>query len=145
MRTSKILAVWLLIAGLMVVNGFVREIGLKSWLGQRPAEVLSVVLGTAIVIVVTRAFLIRAAPTTTVQLLRVSLTWLLLTVAFELGLGFSAGRSFPEMIRAYAFWNGSLWPLIPASLAAAPFLWAPRANDRVLSLSAPFDSHAGKA
>jgi hypothetical protein len=132
MKLSRILAIWILLAGLMILNGAVRELALVRWLGVAGGAAISAVLGMVIVLAVTRHFLVREPAMTTAPLLRISGWWLVLTIGFEFGLGRYAGRSWDELVSAYAFWNGSLWPLILASLVSAPFIWAPRADDRLV-------------
>jgi len=57
--------------------------------------------------------------------LRVGVTWLALTLAFEFGLGALQGLSMEEMLAEYDITRGRLWPLIPlATLLAPPVVYA---------------------
>ena len=124
MTLKRTLAVWALLLPLMIGNGILREIALVPALGRRPADVVSAALGIAIILAVTRPFIRRATDTTVQALLRVSLVWLVLTVAFEFVFGhYVDGKSWAELAANYALWRGNLWPLVLASLVAAPFIW----------------------
>jgi hypothetical protein len=116
--------VWLLILPLMVANGIFRETVLVPSLGRRPADVASAAIGIAIILLITMPFLRRARDRSTGALVRVSVIWLVLTVAFEFLFGhYVDGKSWMELVENYAIWRGNLWPLVLASLALAPFIW----------------------
>lgn len=124
MSTLRTLAVWLLILPLMIGNGILREAVLVGWLGRRGADVASALMGIVIILAVTRPFLRRAPDRTWRALATVSVTWLVLTVAFEFLFGhYVDGKSWSELVANYYLWRGALWPLVLASLIAAPFLW----------------------
>lgn len=130
MSWSRITSVWAWLACLMVLNGFFRETVLVTWVSRPTAEVLSVVLGITIILLVTRPFLAHLKPMTPGELARIGLSWLGLTVVFEIVFGyFVDGKTVQQLASAYAFWNGSLWPLVLLCVVVAPFLWAPRARD----------------
>jgi len=121
---ARILGVWLLILPLMVANGILRETVLVSSLGRGAADVASAAIGIAIILLVTRPFLRRAHDRSPGPLWRTSAIWLVLTVAFEFLFGhYVDGKSWVELAENYALWRGHLWPLVLASLVAAPFIW----------------------
>ena len=124
MSLPRTLGVWLLILPLMVANGIFREIVLVPALGRRPADVASAAIGIAIILLVTMPFLRRARDRSTAALARVSVIWLVLTVAFEFLFGYYVDlKSWAELVGNYAIWRGNLWPLVLASLVLAPFIW----------------------
>jgi hypothetical protein len=47
-----------------------------------------------------------------------------LTVLFEFGLGRAQGKSWTELLAAYSFQGGNLWPVVLVLTAAAPALAA---------------------
>lgn len=129
MTLRRTLLVWLLILPLMIANGILRERALVPSLGRRGADLASALFGIAIILSVTRPFLRRASDRSLRALATVSVVWLLLTVAFEFLFGhYVDGKSWSELAENYALWRGALWPLVLASLVAAPFLWGRRGS-----------------
>jgi hypothetical protein len=127
MKHSRIVGVWLVLAGLMVVNGILRVAILSPLLGRSLGDVISPLLGMVIVIGASRPFL-HESEMVAESPWRVSIVWVLLTIAFEIVLGRATGSSWSAIGGAYAIWNGELWPLVVLCVAAAPFVWAPRPN-----------------
>ena len=120
----RVLACWLALAVLMSANGVFRELVLKPSLGATAADVLSAVLGAAIILLLT-AYAFRALAGTSIGgLLAVSVALVALTVGFELVVGrFVDHRSWAELAGNYALWRGRLWPLLLAIVAVSPLLW----------------------
>jgi len=124
MSLARTLGVWLLVLPLMVANGVFRETVLVPSLGRGSADVASAAIGIAIILLVTMPFLRHARDRSTGALARVSVIWLVLTVAFEFLFGhYVDGKSWTELAEHYAIWRGKLWPLVLASLVLAPFIW----------------------
>lgn len=126
MTYTRLLLTWLLLAGLMPINGILREFGFKRVVSVATAEVLSVVTGIALILFTTRLFFRISADTPTSRLVIWSIILVGLTVAYEFGIGFAGGRSVHEMLENYAIWKGRLWPLVLAALASTPWLWRGR-------------------
>ena len=123
MSTARILAIWLLLAVLMVLNGVMREIVLVPQVGASAAA-LSAIVGIGIILGATGLFFHRLAGAPTATLARTSVLLVVLTIAFEFVFGhWVDGKSWAELAGNYAIWNGRLWPVVLASLAVAPFLW----------------------
>jgi hypothetical protein len=134
MSLVRTLGVWLLILPLMVANGIFRETALVPSLGRTSADVASAAIGIAIILLVTMPFLRRAHDRSTASLARVSVIWLVLTVAFEFLFGHYVDRkSWAELAANYAIWRGKLWPLVLASLVLAPFVWGRRGRRGVIT------------
>ena len=124
MSFSKILKAWLIILPFMIANGIFRELVVKRFVSATVAEAVSVVLGIAILVALTRFLLRPLAGKATSQLVRASATLVLLTVAFEFLFGHYVDRkSWSELLANYEIWNGRLWPIALATLAFVPFLW----------------------
>jgi hypothetical protein len=130
MRLKRVLGIWAMLALLMFFNGALREVALEPIFGRDAGDMMSAFLGLIIVFGASRPFLVEEAPMGAGQILRVSLIWFALTVAFETGLGITSGQTWPQMLRAYAPWkDGSLWPIILVAVIAAPFVWLPRKQE----------------
>jgi hypothetical protein len=58
------------------------------------------------------------------QLLLIGLGWLVLTLVFEFSFGLLRGVLPTEILAAYTFKGGNIWPLVLLVTAAAPWLAA---------------------
>ena len=83
----RALVVWLLKIAVETVHGILRALLLVPLVGDRTARQIGVVIGSLLIFVVA-CFCIRwIAARTKLQLLGVGALWVLLTVVFEIGLG----------------------------------------------------------
>ncbi len=107
-----------------VANGAVREAWLVPRLGDHAARRVSTLLLIALFAVyigyVTRRWPIASSG----EALAIGATWLALTLVFEFALGrFVSGLSWQQMIAEYDLAAGRLWPLVPLSVAVAPYFF----------------------
>ena len=124
MTFLRLLRAWVIIVPFMIANGIFRELVLKRVVNDTVADILSAVIGTAIVVGLTRIVLRPLAGKSTQDLVRASITLVVLTVAFEFLFGHYVDRaSWDELLANYEVWNGRLWPILLAILAFMPFLW----------------------
>jgi hypothetical protein len=124
MTFLRLFRAWLVILPVMIANGIFRELVLERWMVPMVAEILSVCLGIAIIVVMTRYLLRPLAGRSATALVRASVTLVLLTVAFEFSFGhYVDGKSWSELLANYAIWDGRLWPVALMTLAFMPFLW----------------------
>ncbi|MEX2177227.1 MAG: hypothetical protein WD801_00860 [Gemmatimonadaceae bacterium] len=124
MTLTRVLRAWLIILPAMIANGVVRELVIERFVGALAAEILSVTLGIAIIVVMTRYLLRPLAGRPVPEMVRASVTLVALTVAFEFLFGrYVDGKTWAELFANYELWNGRLWPVALAALAFMPFLW----------------------
>ena len=124
MSLTRLLRAWLIITPVMIANGVFRELVLRRFVDPVGTEILSVTLGIAIIIAMTRYLLRPLAGRSVPALVRASITLVLLTVAFEFVFGhYVDGKSWTELLANYAIWDGRLWPVALAAIAFMPFLW----------------------
>lgn len=83
----RVLLVWLLLMAVESVHGTLRTLFLAPVMGDAPARRLSVFTGALLIFLVTLATIRWLRATRTVQLLAVGLSWVVLTLAFEIALG----------------------------------------------------------
>lgn len=125
MWVLKACAVWLLILVCAVVNGGLREGWLVPQLGSVAAFItsgliLSICILAAALLLVTWVGALSAGAYVLVGLL-----WLGLTLAFEFGFGrFVQHKTWPQLLGAYTFEGGNLWPLVLVVTFFAPLLAA---------------------
>lgn len=125
MFVLRAFGVWLLILVLAIANGGLREWLLLPHLGTPLALWISGVLLCLGIVALTYAFLPRLHVRTRRGLWQLGLLWLLLTLAFEFGFGrLVQGHSWPELLAAYTFEDGNLWPLVLLVTLVAPRLVA---------------------
>lgn len=124
MSFLKLLKAWLVIVPFMIMNGIFRELVVKPYAPARVAEAISVAIGIAIIVILTRHLLHPLAGKPPSQLASASMTLVVLTVAFEFLFGhYVDRRSWSDLVANYEIWNGELWPVALAVIAFMPFLW----------------------
>ena len=122
-RFSAIHAVvgWLLILVLAIANGGLRESLLIPSLGRAPATAVSGLMLMAAVMIVSTVLFRRHPPRTPAQGWQVGIGWLAGTVAFEFGMGrWMLGKPCSDLLAAYTFTDGNLWPLVLFTVLLAP-------------------------
>lgn len=123
MLLLRSLLAWMVILGLAIANGILREEILIPALGKPGALVLSGVLLATLIVLVTYG-LVRFTPALTAsQGLRIGAFWLGLTLAFEFSFGrYVQHKSWAELLDAYAFKDGNIWPIVLMVTLLAPYL-----------------------
>jgi len=121
---GKALLVWVGILALAVINGAIREAVIIPVLGLTHAFILSGVLLMSFIVGVTYLVLPWMGVRKTTQLIVIGFGWLCLTLAFEFSFGLLQGKSLPELLNAYTFNGGNIWPLVLLVTASAPYLSA---------------------
>ena len=99
-----------------VANGALRE----AWaLPRQVSTILLIVLLALYMAFVFRRWPLRSAR----QAAAIGAMWRALTLAFEFGLGWFTGLSWPQMLAEYDLAAGRLWALVPAWVAVAPYVY----------------------
>lgn len=123
MLLLKSLIAWLLILCFAVANGALREAVLIPSLGKSSGLILSGLLLSVLVVLVAYAFVRLSQSITVSQGLFVGFLWLCLTLAFEFSLGrYVQHKSWSELLDAYTFKDGNLWPVVILVTLVAPCL-----------------------
>lgn len=122
MRTLRTLAVWFLILLCAIANGGLREAVLLPRLGTTLAFLLSGVLLALLILAITLGCVRWLGVRNPAQALRTGAFWLLLTLCFEFGFGLVQGKPWPELLQAYTFQDGNLWPLVLLVTLFAPLI-----------------------
>ena len=122
---AKAGALWLAILVFAMLNGTLREKLLVPSLGSFPALLLSGILLSGCIFVVA----LLAAPwygrLPSAQWLALGALWLAMTLAFEFGFGrFVQHKPWAEILEAYTFKGGNLWPAVLVVALISPWLAA---------------------
>jgi len=119
------LLAWLLILCLAVANGALREAVLIPSLGRSFGLVLSGVLLSLLIALVAYAFVRSRTRHSPAQGMFVGVFWLFLTLVFEFGFGrLVQHKSWSELLDAYTFNGGNIWPVVLLVTLLAPYIAA---------------------
>lgn len=123
--TLRALGVWGSILVLAILNGGMREKFLLPVFGSTAGIFLSGVVLAALILLLTYLTLPWLGVTQRVGLLCLGAFWVLLTLIFEFSFGMLLqGKSWQELLQAYTFSNGNIWPLVLLTTGAAPYVGA---------------------
>ena len=127
----RAIAVWLSILLLAVLNGGFREAVLFPRFGNPSAQFISGLLLIGCIVVVSYFLVPRLRARSRRQLAGIGVLWLALTLVFEFGFGlFVQGKAWHELVAAYAFQGGNIWPMVLLVTALAPLLVGRRSLTR---------------
>lgn len=126
MIALKAFSVWMLILACAVINGAFREGFLVPRLGAVAAYCVSGLVLSACIVAVSALLLPWFGRLKRSHCLWLGLFWLSLTVTFEFGVGrLLQHKTWEQLLDAYTFRGGNLWPLVLVVTALAPW-WAAR-------------------
>ena len=117
---ARALAVWLVLMMVETVHGVLRMLLLAPLIGDFRARQISVFTGSVLIFGATWLLIRWIGATTTRALLGTGGLWLVLTVAFEIGIGRLAGRSLETIGSDYDLRHGGLLPIGLAVLVLSP-------------------------
>lgn len=114
---------WLGLVPLALVNGTVRAVVLQPVVGEDAARRAAALTLVVLVVAYVRWFYRRWPLDHARTSWAVGGSWLVLTVAFELGFGRYVERlAWSTMLRDYDLSSGRAWPLVLLSIAVIPAL-----------------------
>lgn len=123
MQFFKALLIWFVILVVAFANGALRELVLVPRLGQPAAQLCSGALLCMGVGLIAFAALPTLGPLTRCRAWAIGVFWLVMTLAFEFGFGsWVQHKPLSELLRAYTFAGGNLWPLVLLTIVCAPWL-----------------------
>ena len=121
----RALLVWLVIIVAESVNGTLRTMYLAPVIGDFPARRVGVFIAIALIFVITLAFTRWMGARTRAQLLGIGLLWVVLTVAFEFGLGIGVLHyDLSRMLSDYDLSRGGLMVFGLLAMLFTPLLAA---------------------
>jgi hypothetical protein len=114
---------WFPMLVLAIINGLIRELLLRKFVGKLRAHQLSTVTLIIFFAVYIWFIMKRFPPASGTMAILVGLVWVLMTLCFEFGFGRYRGNSWATLLEDYNLFKGRLWILIPAWVLVAPFLF----------------------
>lgn len=121
--TFKAVAVWAVILACAIANGALREFLLVPSLGKPLGLAASGVLLSVVILGVSLLLLPWLGLLSARQCLYVGSLWLGLTLTFEFGFGrLVRQQSWRQLLEAYTFEDGNLWPVVLVVTFVAPLL-----------------------
>jgi len=120
----KTLVIWVGIVVLAIANGALREALLIPTFGAFAGFILSGLLLSVVIIGVAYLSLPWLQISRPAQLWGVGLSWLILTLIFEFSFGFWQGKPWSELLHAYTFKDGNIWPAVLVVTVVAPYIAA---------------------
>ena len=121
----RALGLWFLLMIAETLQGLWRAKVLAVWIGDAAAREVSVFTGSLVILLITLASIGWIAARRTRTLLLVGLTWVVLTIGYEVALGrFAFRRSWAEIGSDFGLLHGRLFPIGLLFLMFAPLLAA---------------------
>lgn len=121
---AKAILVWLAILAVAMLNGVMREGILNPFFGKSIALPASGLILCGCIL----AAAVLATPwfgdLGSAGRWRIGMLWLVLTVGFELIVGYAQHQSWSQLADAYTLEGGNLWPLVLFTALIAPWLGA---------------------
>lgn len=114
---------WLAILPLAIANGAFRERALIGRIGTSRARFVSGLTLIALILVYALLTVPWLAIESTAVALLVGVEWTVLTLAFEFLFGrFVAKKGWDELLAAYRFEGGEIWPIVVIVVLCAPLV-----------------------
>lgn len=119
----KFFIAWFPMLILAILNGTLRDLGYKKYVGDLVAHQLST-FSLLVLLGLYMGYIIqKLPPQSSQQALGIGVFWMSLTLLFEFGFGRYRGNSWETLLADYNLAKGHLWVLIPIWLATAPYLF----------------------
>jgi hypothetical protein len=119
----KYFLLWFPMLFIAIGNGAIRDLGYKKITGELKAQQVSTIV-LIILFAIYIGYIVYEIPfQTPAQALAVGIFWLVLTLAFEFGMGRFTGHSWSSLFEDYNILKGKLWLLIPVWVTIAPYIF----------------------
>jgi len=120
----KIIAAWLVMLLVSVINGSIRDFSYGKHMDELAAHQLSTACSVLLLGLVMRAFARLCPAASAREAASIGLLWLMLTVAFEfLFFHYAGGHSWTELLANYNVFKGRIWPVVLVWTGIAPYVF----------------------
>ena len=118
-------AVWLILLIMESIHGVFRRLVLEPWIGDFPARQVSVFTGAVLILIVTYFSIDWIKAKTGRQLALIGVTWVLVTLIFEIGIGrFVLDYSWERVLSDFNLRRGGLLSMGLLVMGLAPRITA---------------------
>jgi len=114
---------WFGMMAIAIVNGTIRDFTYKPYTGALAAHQISTLTLLLCFAVFFRMLTLRWPITSARQAWIIGSVWLLMTLAFEVGIGRFAGKSWNDLLHAYDVFSGQVWLFIPLWVLIGPYVF----------------------
>ncbi|MBK9624722.1 MAG: hypothetical protein IPO38_09200 [Rhodocyclaceae bacterium] len=118
----KTVIVWVAILLVAITNGALRDLVLVNLLGPTVARFVSGIVLCVIILVAAALTARWFGSLPLASRWYIGGFWLVLTLGFELSVGYAQHQSWQRLLDAYTLQGGNLWPLVLVTTFIAP--WA---------------------
>ena len=119
----KYALLWFPMLAIAIVNGALRDLWYKSFLGELMAHQLSTITLILFFGLFIGLVFLKYPPSSSLQAILIGIMWVVMTLAFEFGFGLWRGNSWNKLLQDYNFIEGRLWIFIPLWVMVAPYLF----------------------
>ena len=120
---QRAVAVWLLLMAAEVIHGIARTLWLTPLVGDVRARQIAVFSGSLLILLITSLTIRWLRVRTLRALMSIGVLWVVLTLAFEIGLGrLVLGYSWDRLASDYNVLEGGLLPIGLTVMAMSPWL-----------------------
>lgn len=120
----KYLLGWFVCPVIGIINGVIREVGYKKFLGELLAHQISTVTGIILFGIYIGFLTFKWKIQSAAQAITIGLIWLGLTIAFEFLFGhYVMKNDWNRLIYDYNILKGRLWPLVLIWITFAPYIF----------------------
>ena len=120
----KSIFIWILIIPLAILNGAFRDYITTPLIGDFLSRPLSGVILCILIFTVSIWLIPRIGRGSCRTYIKMGIMWLALTILFEFGMGFSTGKTFLEMLKAYDITSNNWWLIVVIFTGFTPYLVA---------------------
>jgi hypothetical protein len=116
---------WVAILTMAILNGILREKLLIPSIGSFAAVMTSGLILSCLIFLVSCVAAPGLGHLNAAQYWIIGFVWLVMTLIFEFGFGlFVQHKALSELLQAYSFKGGNIWPVVLASTLISPWLAA---------------------
>jgi hypothetical protein len=120
----KTLVVWVAILLVAVANGALRDLFLANLLGATAARFASGIVLCAVILAAAALSARWFGDLPPGSRWFIGALWLVLTLGFEISVGYAQHHSWQRLLDAYTLQGGNLWPLVLVTTFIAPWVGA---------------------
>ena len=121
---GRAVLVWLLMMVIETIHGVLRSLLLVLLVGDLRARQLGVFIGSGLILGIAVLLIDWIRPSSVRELLVIGAMWLVLTLAFEFGLGHALGRPWSALVADFDLTGGGLLSIGMVVLARSPWIAA---------------------